>query len=88
MAEQDASLLQGTPDLYVGLGELACEQGDLAAATQHLLTGEKLDRQAVLPGSRYRLHAALAQIKNNTTPSGIRWGDGVVAPARRCAVGR
>ena len=35
---QGAPMLLGTSDLYRGLGELFCEQGDLEAAAQHLLT--------------------------------------------------
>ena len=50
-------------DLHVGLSELHCERGDLETATQHLLRGKALDEQAVLPGSAYRLCAAMARIK-------------------------
>src|SRR6185295_19147038 len=34
---QGRPILRGTADMYVGLSELACEQNDLPAATQHLL---------------------------------------------------
>jgi LuxR family maltose regulon positive regulatory protein len=60
---QNAPLLQGTPDLYIGLGELARERDDLPAAVAHLLTGEKLSRQVILPGSGHRLRAAMAHLK-------------------------
>jgi LuxR family maltose regulon positive regulatory protein len=61
--EQGGPLLRGTADLYVGLSELHRERGDLKAATQHLLRGKELGEQAVLPGSEYRLCAAMARIK-------------------------
>ena len=40
--EQGDSVLQGTADLYMGLSELHCEQGDLEAARLHLLRSEGL----------------------------------------------
>ena len=52
----------GTADLYRGLGELYYEWGDLEAAAQHLLTGEKLGEQAALPGWQHRLCVAQARI--------------------------
>jgi LuxR family maltose regulon positive regulatory protein len=62
-AEQGEPVLQETADLYVGLSELHRERGDLKAATQHLLRGKELGEQAVSPGSKYRLCAAMARIK-------------------------
>jgi LuxR family maltose regulon positive regulatory protein len=61
--EQGGPVLLGTADLYVGLGELHRERGDLKAATQHLLRGKELGEQAVLPGSESRSCAAMARIK-------------------------
>lgn len=61
--QQGESILHGTADLYVGLGELHRELGDLQAATQYLLTSKELGNQAVSPGSAYRLYAAMARIK-------------------------
>ncbi|MCJ7703084.1 MAG: tetratricopeptide repeat protein [Anaerolineales bacterium] len=40
--EQGDPALQGTADLYMGLSELHCEQGDLETARQHLLRSEEL----------------------------------------------
>ena len=53
----------GTADLYRGLSELYCEQGDLAAAAQHQLTSQKLGEQAVLTGWQHRLCLAEARLK-------------------------
>ena len=61
-ARQDA-LLIGTSDLYRGLSELLCEQGDLEAAAQHLLTGRTLGEFATLTGWPHRLCVAQARIK-------------------------
>jgi len=40
--EQGDPALRGTADLYMGLSELHCEQGDLETARQHLLRCEEL----------------------------------------------
>ena len=47
---QGEPLLRGTADLYLGLSELYREQGDLAAASQHLLRSEELGEQAGVVG--------------------------------------
>jgi LuxR family transcriptional regulator, maltose regulon positive regulatory protein len=60
---QGEPVLQGTADLYVGLSELQCEQGDLEAARQHLLTSEELGEHAALPELQYRSCVAMARIK-------------------------
>jgi LuxR family maltose regulon positive regulatory protein len=62
---QGEPLLRGTADLYLGLSELYREQGDLAAATQHLLRSEELGEQAALPDWRHRLCRAQARFKAN-----------------------
>ncbi|HEX2277202.1 MAG TPA: LuxR C-terminal-related transcriptional regulator, partial [Candidatus Tectomicrobia bacterium] len=60
---QGEPVLRGTADLYVGLAELQCEQGDLEAASQHLLTSQALGERATLPELRYRSCLAMARIK-------------------------
>ncbi len=60
---QGERVLQGTAELYLGLGELALEQGDLAAARTHLQQGRALGEQASLPGYEYMWCAAEARLK-------------------------
>jgi LuxR family maltose regulon positive regulatory protein len=60
---RDAPLPVGTSDLYRGLGELLCEQGDLEAAAQHLLTAQKIGELAALTGWPHRLCVAQARMK-------------------------
>jgi LuxR family maltose regulon positive regulatory protein len=47
----------------LGLSELQCEQGDLEAARQHLLTSKELGEHAALPELQYRSCVAEARIK-------------------------
>ncbi len=61
--EQGEPVLRGTADLYLGLGELHREQGDLEAARQHLLRSEELGEQAALPDWPHRLCLAQARLK-------------------------
>ncbi len=56
-------LLRGTADLYLGLSELAREQGELAVAMQHLLKSEELGEQAGLNDWRYRFCRIQARFK-------------------------
>ncbi|MCB8924097.1 MAG: helix-turn-helix transcriptional regulator [Ardenticatenaceae bacterium] len=63
VTEQEALALRGATDLYIGLGELHNEWGDLETAVNYLLLGQKLNEQAVLPGSMSRWHVAMARIK-------------------------
>jgi len=60
---QGEPVLQGTADLYLELGELQCEQGDLEVARQHLLRSKELGEHAALPEMRYRSCVAEARIK-------------------------
>ena len=53
----------GTCELYRGLSELLCEQGDLEATAQHLLTAQKLGEQAATTGWPHRLTIAQARLK-------------------------
>lgn len=64
-AEDARPLLRGTANLYLGLSELAHEQGKLAVATQHLVRAEELGDQAGLPDWRYRLCRTRARFKEN-----------------------
>ncbi|MEM8533038.1 MAG: LuxR C-terminal-related transcriptional regulator, partial [Chloroflexota bacterium] len=61
--EQGAPILRGTAELYMGLSELYCEQGDLETATQYLRRGETLREQASLPGYEYFWCIAQARLK-------------------------
>jgi LuxR family maltose regulon positive regulatory protein len=61
--EQGEPVLPGTADLYLGLGELHCEQGDLGVARRHLLRSEELGEQAALPRWQYRRRLTQARIK-------------------------
>jgi LuxR family maltose regulon positive regulatory protein len=61
--EQDEPVLRGTADLYLGLSELHCEQGDLKVARQHLLTSKELGEHAALPELQYRSCVAMARIR-------------------------
>jgi LuxR family maltose regulon positive regulatory protein len=60
---QGEALPLGTADLYRGLGELCCEQGDFKAAAGHLLTAKKLGEQAALTDWQHRLYEAEARIQ-------------------------
>ena len=51
--EQGDPVRAGTPELYLALSEVRYEQGDLAAASQLLLKGETLRRQASLSGAKF-----------------------------------
>ena len=55
--------LRGTADLYAGLSELECEQGDLEAARKHLQRSDELGEQAALPDWRLRRCRAQARFK-------------------------
>ncbi len=50
---QEPRVLQGAAELYLGLGELALEQGDLTGARAYLEQGRALGEQASLPGFEY-----------------------------------
>ncbi len=60
---QGEPLLRGTADLYLGLGELYREQGDLARAGEHLQRSEDLGEHAGLSDWRYRQYRAQARLK-------------------------
>jgi LuxR family transcriptional regulator, maltose regulon positive regulatory protein len=54
----------GVSDLYRGLSELLCEQGDLEAAA-NLLTAQQLGEQGALTGWPHRLCVAQARMKES-----------------------
>jgi LuxR family maltose regulon positive regulatory protein len=62
---QGEPLLRGTAELYMGLGELAREQGDLDAASHYLLKGAELGEGAGLPDWRYRFCRIQARFKES-----------------------
>lgn len=62
VVDQGEPLLAAAADLYRGLGELDLERGDLAAASQHLLTSKELGGQAQAPVWRYRWCVAQARL--------------------------
>ncbi len=64
-ASRGALFFLGASDLHRGLSELLCEQGDLEAAAQHLLTAEKLGEQGALTGWPHRLCVAQARMKES-----------------------
>ena len=61
--EQGSPVLPGTPELYLALSEVRYEQGDLAAASQLLLSGETLRQQASLSGVAYLWWVVQARVK-------------------------
>ncbi len=61
--DQGGSVLRGTADMYVGMSEIACERGDLRAATQLLLRSHELGEQAGLPQNLYRWRVAMARVR-------------------------
>jgi LuxR family maltose regulon positive regulatory protein len=61
--EQGEPVLRGTADLYLGLGDLHRERGDLEAAEQRMLESEELGEQAALTDWPHRLRRAQARMK-------------------------
>ena len=63
LATNREALPIGTSDLYRGLSELLCEQGDLENAAQNLLTAQKVGELSALTGWPHRLGVAQARLK-------------------------
>jgi LuxR family maltose regulon positive regulatory protein len=63
LAASREALPIGTSDLYRGLSELLCEQGDLENATQNLLLAQQAGELAALTGWPHRLGVAQARLK-------------------------
>jgi LuxR family maltose regulon positive regulatory protein len=62
-AEKQMPLPIGASDLYRGLSELLCQQGDLSAAAEYLTIAQKAGEQAQLTGWPHRLAATQAYLK-------------------------
>ena len=62
ITDQGESLPPETAELYRGLGELAIEGGNLAAAAAHLLRSRELGEQGELPVWRWRWFVAQARL--------------------------
>lgn len=62
-ADRGALSFLGASDLYRGLSEVLCEQGDLEGATQQLQTAQKMGERNALTGWPHRLCVAQARIK-------------------------
>ena len=62
-ADQGAFSFLGASDLYRGLSEVLCEQGDLEGAAHQLQTAQRLGERSVLTGKPHRLCIAQARVK-------------------------
>ncbi|MFF2847602.1 hypothetical protein ACFVT5_14955 [Streptomyces sp. NPDC058001] len=62
LTSEEPGTLRGTPDMYVGLSQIAWERGDAAAATRHLQRAQELGELAGLPQHPYRWRVAKARI--------------------------
>ncbi|MEM7648962.1 MAG: LuxR C-terminal-related transcriptional regulator [Cyanobacteria bacterium P01_A01_bin.70] len=62
LAQQRGPMLQGTAELYLSLSGIRYEQGDLAAASQLLQTGEALREQVSISAAAYLWWLVKAQI--------------------------
>ncbi|MCB0174428.1 MAG: tetratricopeptide repeat protein [Anaerolineae bacterium] len=61
--DQNEVALPGTADLYLGLGDLYREQGDLDAAAAHLAKSEALGEPAALPDWPCRFRLARSRLR-------------------------
>jgi LuxR family maltose regulon positive regulatory protein len=61
VTEQDESMPEGIGDIYLGLSELAREQGNLEAARRYLLRSEEVGEQADV----YHYHRCIAQARKH-----------------------
>ena len=55
-------VMRGTPDMHVGLSQVAWERGDLETAREHLRQASDLGEAAGLPQNPYRLRVAQARL--------------------------
>ena len=63
VADQGELVRRGGADIYTGLSEVACEQGNLTAAAAYLQQSKEWGAQAPLPRWRYRWSLAQANRK-------------------------
>jgi LuxR family maltose regulon positive regulatory protein len=56
-------VVRPTADMYVGLADIAREQGDLPAAIRHLQTSTDLGEHLGFPQNRHRRHVVMARIR-------------------------
>ncbi|MBK6764170.1 MAG: tetratricopeptide repeat protein [Micrococcales bacterium] len=77
--------LRGTPDMYVGLAQIACERDDLPAALDHLHRAEHLGDPMGLPQYPYRRLVALAGIRH--AEGDLRGAADLLAEAERVYAG-
>jgi ATP/maltotriose-dependent transcriptional regulator MalT len=63
LASDEPDTVRGTADMHVGLSQLACERGDLAAAAEHLQRVRDLGEQNGLPQNPYRSRVAMARVR-------------------------
>ena len=64
-AQEAGTVLRGTADMYVGMSQIACERGDLHAATEHLLRSQELGEHTGLPQNPYRWRVAMARVRES-----------------------
>jgi LuxR family maltose regulon positive regulatory protein len=62
ISEHGGSVQPVTPDMYLGLSAICCEQGELELAVQNLQKSRELSEQAALPDWRHRWHLTNARI--------------------------
>ena len=62
-AEAGGSVLRGTPDMYVGMSQIAYERDDLSAANELLARAQELGEHLGLPQNPYRWRVAMARVR-------------------------
>jgi LuxR family maltose regulon positive regulatory protein len=62
-SSESGTVTRGTADMHVGLSQIACERGDLDAATRHLLISQDLGEHTGLPQNPYRRRVAMARLR-------------------------
>ena len=62
-AQEPGAMLRGTADMHVGMSQIACERGDLRAATEHLLRSQELGEHTGMPQNPYRWRVSMAGIR-------------------------
>ena len=65
LAQEARTVLRGTADMHVGVSQIACERGELQAATQYLLRSQELGEHTGLPQNPYRWRVAMARIRES-----------------------